>query len=846
MKEIKEVKHLNDSDDYVLRRNRGLSFTGQVGVNNLEDDCRGLLTPNSSCGHDPRRQPRLARRALHGVGPRGRGSPSPDDRIRAGGINQSRPKSMAALLESDPCTCRTRPRDLFMSHEDVLNSPEETLVGIRGGVKVLPTGRIQPELRSTGEKTANPATATSTSCLSAKLKAMSEKYLKSSTGVVSRRLLAKLYRSTEGKKSKLRSFSYGALPGLEEFQRRHPSVNPLFQEEEPEPLGATATLASISAVTGTAAALLSETDGDSGIVHEGSDCTSVQDVDSTFGGRVGAGRDSVRHMRSASQYEEWTPTGIPYSSRHSQQLHHQAAGEEVDVTDSVVKVDDEVFHEWCEEEGEEGREENDEEELERRPRNRSSSLDRREVFRKFRRREASEGDAIEAISLTAKHRRRQRAASGDDVLALSVLFPGSPPGPPPSVPPPPPPLPHKRDVERGVSGGKDFKVLRLCREHENEELGIFIAKTKLTDHGFAGYLIAHIVPGGLAEREGTLRVGDEIVNVNGRRLRGLTMAQAREILCCGPLQVDMVISRPVNASRSQRPRRSSPISSSPHSLPPLPSEPVAITPPATNRRLQESSVDYENVSLHAMVTPDNRDSTRSRRVSLSSGRGSISGCSSGSSPEPASTVGEGSVSMDASGNDESESTHGKRRRHFQKHRVRKAVISGGGMSSQRAPREPSPAAVARDERSVSEVTEIPTQVHGDSAAFCTLPRRPRSAVCTFQTVIFEKGPGKKSLGFTIVGGRDSPRGALGIFVKSILNNGQAAEDGRLKEGDEILAVNGEVCHDLTHADAVALFKRIKSGPVALHICRRVRIKDKSNRAKSCMDLIRASGQELEE
>ncbi|XP_053593030.1 uncharacterized protein LOC103576136 isoform X2 [Microplitis demolitor] len=99
---------------------------------------------------------------------------------------------------------------------------------------------------------------------------------------------------------------------------------------------------------------------------------------------------------------------------------------------------------------------------------------------------------------------------------------------------------------------------------------------------------------------------------------------------------------------------------------------------------------------------------------------------------------------------------------------------------------------------------------------CSLSNPVGSLPSKILRIILEKGAMKK-LGFTIVGGSDSIKGNMGIYVKDITQNGQAAKEGTLKIGDEILAVNGKLIQGLTHAEALQEFRSARPGKIILYI-----------------------------
>lgn len=64
----------------------------------------------------------------------------------------------------------------------------------------------------------------------------------------------------------------------------------------------------------------------------------------------------------------------------------------------------------------------------------------------------------------------------------------------------------------------------------------------------------------------------------------------------------------------------------------------------------------------------------------------------------------------------------------------------------------------------------------------------------------------QGFGFSIVGGFGSQQGDLPIYIKTVFESGPAAKDGRLKRGDQLLAVNGISLEGFTHEQAVNVLK----------------------------------------
>ncbi|XP_019482723.1 PREDICTED: multiple PDZ domain protein isoform X8 [Hipposideros armiger] len=319
-----------------------------------------------------------------------------------------------------------------------------------------------------------------------------------------------------------------------------------------------------------------------------------------------------------------------------------------------------------------------------------------------------------------------------------------------------------------------------------------------------GVFVSDIVKGGIADADGRLMQGDQILMVNGEDVRNATQEAVAALLKCSLGTVTLEVGR-IKAGSFHSERR--PSQSSQMSEGSLSSFTFPLSGSSTSESLESSS------KKNALTS----EIQGLRTVEIKKGPGDSLGISiAGGVGSPLGDVPIFIAMMHPNGV----------AAQTQKLRVGDRIVTICNMSTEGMTHTK----VVNLLKSASGSIEMQVVAGGDVSVVTGHQKEAANSSLSFpgltsssifqddlgppqcKSISLDRGP--DGLGFSIVGGYGSPHGDLPIYIKTVFAKGAASEDGRLKRGDQIIAVNGQSLEGVTHEEAVAILKRTK-GTVTL-------------------------------
>ncbi|XP_055218160.2 inaD-like protein isoform X3 [Gorilla gorilla gorilla] len=326
----------------------------------------------------------------------------------------------------------------------------------------------------------------------------------------------------------------------------------------------------------------------------------------------------------------------------------------------------------------------------------------------------------------------------------------------------------------------------------------------------SGVFISDIVKGGAADLDGRLIQGDQILSVNGEDMRNASQETVATILKCAQGLVQLEIGRlragswtsaRKTSQNSQGSQQSAHSSCHPSFAPVI----TGLQNLVGTKRVSDPSQKNSGTDVEPRTVEINRELSDALGISIAGGRGS-----------PLGDIPVFIAMIQASGvaartqklkvGDRIVSINGQPLDGLSHADVVNLLKNAYGHIILQVVADTNISAIAAQLENMSTGYHLgsPTAEHHPEDTETPPPK----------IITLEKG--SEGLGFSIVGGYGSPHGDLPIYVKTIFAKGAAADDGRLKRGDQILAVNGETLEGVTHEQAVAILKH-QRGTVTLTV-----------------------------